>query len=222
MFNKEYYLKNRKKILAVNKKWHLKNKEKIALYVKEWAIKNKEKRLITLKAWKLKNKNKIKKKRRLHYLKNKKHTLLINKQWAIKNNEKKLLLWRNYYYRNTKKLNKNRVKRSIKQYKTDESYRLIQLVRGRINQVLKNKNLKKVDKSINLLGMNGYNFKKYIENKFKPGMSWEKRSLIHIDHIIPCASFDLKDPKQQAKCFHYTNLQPLWAKENLSKGAKIL
>jgi hypothetical protein len=37
-----------------------------------------------------------------------------------------------------------------------------------------------------------------LESKFKPGMSWEKRGLIHIDHIIPCASFDLKDPKQQA------------------------
>jgi len=53
-------------------------------------------------------------------------------------------------------------------------------------------------------------------------MSWEKRSLIHIDHIIPCKSFDLSDPKQQVKCFHYTNLQPLWSYENLFKAAKIL
>jgi len=44
----------------------------------------------------------------------------------------------------------------------------------------------------------------------------------HIDHIRPCASFDLTDPEQQRACFHYTNLQWLPAKENLSKGAKIL
>ena len=44
----------------------------------------------------------------------------------------------------------------------------------------------------------------------------------HIDHITPIASFNLTDPRQQAKCFHYTNLQPLWAYENLSKGAKII
>jgi len=53
-------------------------------------------------------------------------------------------------------------------------------------------------------------------------MTKENHGKWHIDHIIPCALFDLSDSKQQAKCFHYTNLQPLWAHENLSKGAKIL
>jgi hypothetical protein len=51
-------------------------------------------------------------------------------------------------------------------------------------------------------------------------MNWQNYGQWHIDHIRPCASFDLKDPIEQAKCFNYTNLQPLWAKENLSKGAK--
>ena len=52
-------------------------------------------------------------------------------------------------------------------------------------------------------------------------MSWDKINLIHIDHIIPCSSFDLSDPKQQKICFHYTNLQPLWAVDNLKKGARL-
>lgn len=44
-------------------------------------------------------------------------------------------------------------------------------------------------------------------------MTWEnhKHCGWHLDHIIPCSSFDLSDPEQQNKCFHYTNLQPLWA-----------
>lgn len=43
----------------------------------------------------------------------------------------------------------------------------------------------------------------------------------HVDHIIPCSSFDLTDIKQQKICFHYTNLQPLWAIDNLKKSNKI-
>ena len=55
-------------------------------------------------------------------------------------------------------------------------------------------------------------------------MSWNNHGKFgwHMDHIKPCASFDLTDPKQQEECFHYSNYQPLWWNENLSKGAKVL
>jgi hypothetical protein len=49
-----------------------------------------------------------------------------------------------------------------------------------------------------------------------------KKAAWHVDHIIPCSSFDLTDSEQQKKCFHYTNLQPLWAIDNLKKSNKIL
>ena len=51
-------------------------------------------------------------------------------------------------------------------------------------------------------------------------MSWDNYGKWHIDHVRPCSSFDLTDAKQQEECFHYTNLQPLWAAENLQKGSK--
>ena len=75
------------------------------------------------------------------------------------------------------------------------------------------KNLKKSKSSIELLGCNVDFLKEYIESKFTSGMSWDNRGIHgwHIDHILPCASFDLSDPEQQKQCFHYTNLQPLWA-----------
>ena len=50
------------------------------------------------------------------------------------------------------------------------------------------------------------------------GMSWENHGDWHVDHIRPCCSYDLTIEEEQKKCFHYTNLQPLWAEENLSKG----
>jgi hypothetical protein len=65
--------------------------------------------------------------------------------------------------------------------------------------------------------------KQYIETLFKPGMTWGNHGNFgwHLDHIIPCSSFDLTDVEQQKKCFHYTNLQPLWAKDNIKKGSKL-
>ena len=74
-----------------------------------------------------------------------------------------------------------------------------------------------------LLGVSMNEVRAYLELQFKSGMTWENYGYKgwHIDHIIPCASFDLTDPEQQRRCFHYTNLQPLWWHENLAKGDKL-
>ena len=60
----------------------------------------------------------------------------------------------------------------------------------------------------------------HLESKFKPWMTRENHGLWHIDHIIPCTRFNLTSAAQQRICFHYSNLQPLWAYENFSKGTK--
>ena len=75
--------------------------------------------------------------------------------------------------------------------------------------------------TIQLLGCNAAELKLHLESKFTVGMTWENHSQFgwHIDHILPCASFALTDPEQQKKCFHYTNLQPLWWVDNIKKGA---
>lgn len=58
----------------------------------------------------------------------------------------------------------------------------------------------------------------WLEVQFKPGMSWENYGLVwHVDHKRPCNTFDLNDPVQQRQCFHWSNLQPLFAQENLTK-----
>jgi hypothetical protein len=94
-------------------------------------------------------------------------------------------------------------------------------LRIRVYKALKQNN--KSLKTLELLGCTIEFFKEYLESKFLFGMSWENYGVYgwHIDHIKPCASFDLSDPKQQQECFHYTNLQPLWAIDNLKKGKKL-
>jgi len=80
----------------------------------------------------------------------------------------------------------------------------------------------KVASTEELLGCSFDVFVEHLQSQFKDGMSWDNRGRAgwHIDHIRPCASFDLSDPDQQRQCFHYTNMQPLWAADNLSKGSK--
>ena len=75
-----------------------------------------------------------------------------------------------------------------------------------------------------LLGITMKELKVYLEKQFKTGMTWENYGFygFHIDHIRPLSSFDFTKPEERKKAFHYTNLQPLWAKENMSKGAKYL
>ena len=107
---------------------------------------------------------------------------------------------------------------ALRRYHTNINYRLAQLLRRRLRHAIK-ENIKYINSKL-LLGCSIDYLKKYLENKFKPGMSWNNHGKWHIDHIKPCASFDLSKPEEQRKCFHYTNLQPLWAKDNLIKGSR--
>ena len=75
-------------------------------------------------------------------------------------------------------------------------------------------------RTMKLIGCDIPHLIKHLESNFKDGMTWDNYGKWHVDHIQPCISFDLEDINQQKKCFHYTNLQPLWAKENWLKGDK--
>ncbi|WOB24759.1 MULTISPECIES: hypothetical protein [Xanthomonas] len=59
----------------------------------------------------------------------------------------------------------------------------------------------------------------HLENQFLPGMSWDNYGAWHVDHIQPCAAFDQQNPQQFASCWALSNLRPLWAADNIKKGA---
>ncbi len=103
----------------------------------------------------------------------------------------------------------------------DLNYRILDNLRARLTQAIYNNN--KSGSAINDLGCSIDELKVYLSSKFQPGMTWDNwgRNGWHIDHIIPLSSFDLTDPEQFKKACHYTNLQPLWAIDNLKKGANI-
>lgn len=133
------------------------------------------------------------------------------KQW-VKDNPDKI---------NTPERRKQRCEYQKNRRDTIPAYKIANNLRTRVRHALNGNS--KVASTMELVGCTPDELKKYLEDKFEEGMSWDiyGHSTFHIDHIIPCASFDLTDPEQQKTCFHYTNLQPLWATENMQKSDKL-
>lgn len=100
-------------------------------------------------------------------------------------------------------------------------YHVKQSLRHRLYIALKG--LSKSARTFELLDMALPEFRIYLQGQFQPGMTWENYGPVwHLDHVRPCASFDLRDLAQQRECFNWSNYQPLFAKENLQKGAKYV
>jgi len=115
------------------------------------------------------------------------------------------------------------VQYTLNRLKTDPAYRLQYVCRRRLLSALKAQGARKCGKLVDLVGCTPQELRDWLESQFAPGMSWDNHGVHgwHVDHIRPCASFDLTDPAQQRECFHYTNLQPLWAKENRAKWDRL-
>lgn len=109
-------------------------------------------------------------------------------------------------------------RRSYLAIRADPNRKIKITLRTRIQKVLKGQ--RKYEKTMKLVGCSIPELRQHLESQFLPGMNWENHGVFgwHVDHIKPCSSFDLTDPEQQKLCFHYTNLQPLWALDNIKKG----
>jgi len=117
----------------------------------------------------------------------------------------------------------DRNKRIAHRKKTDIGFKILNLLQGRVLSAIKHQSTKKAYHTEELIGCKIDFLLKYIESKFFSGMTWENhgrgKGKWHIDHITPCASFDLTKPEEQKKCFHYTNMQPLWESDNIVKSS---
>jgi len=123
---------------------------------------------------------------------------------------------REIYNKNKDKINETRRKTLQERRDKDPKYRAMMALHCRLYIAVKEKK----GKTLELTGCCKEQLITHLESKFTEGMSWENYGKWHIDHIRPCASFDLVEPEEQKKCFHWTNLQPLWAQDNMRKGAK--
>lgn len=174
-----------------------------------------------MKEYKRKNKERIAKNNHDNYILRKPFLSEENKKYRKENALRISKQRKQYRTENRAKITAYFVNR----YRTDPIYRLKQRYRNQINKLIKRNFTTKAASSSKLLGCSPQELKIHLELKFQYGMSWENHGFgenkWHIDHIIPCDSFDLTSPDEQRICFHYTNLQPLWQSQNLSKSNKI-
>jgi hypothetical protein len=186
--------------IAVGKKYYQDHREEIL----ERSKRNRKKLRENQRLWRNKNPN-------------------YNKEYRNKNRDKIVAANSRWYKRNIdRERAKGRVRAKLRRfiYAGDAGYAIECRLRSRILGALRDQGVKKSSKTEALLGCTIAFAKKHIESHFLPGMPWGNRSKWHIDHIKPCVRFDLTDPAQQLECFHFTNLQPLWEHDNLSKHDK--
>jgi hypothetical protein len=142
---------------------------------------------------------------------------LKNRAWYTDNKDKFKHSDKQWLKRNVDRVI-NRSNAYCKQRRiSDPSFAIAKSIRSRLYKCLSSKR----PSTKSLIGCSYSDLVSYLESLFKPGMSWANRSQWHIDHIAPLASFDLTDPEQFKKACHYTNLQPLWAEENMIKSDKL-
>lgn len=174
---------------------------------------NAEKRKISIKNWYNKNSNYNKN----YYKNNTEKINKLNKNWYELNKNKHSENKKIWIEKNKDKIKEYYNNRIKQQRKTQPLKKLTFNVRTRLYSVLKNK----TKKSFNIIGCSPESLKVYLENQFTEGMTWDLMGkYIHIDHIIPLSSANTEE--EIYKLCHYTNLQPLWAKDNLKKSNKIL
>ena len=205
----------------------------------------KEEKAAYMREWRRKNKEKVKESNKKYRNKHKEEAIEYHKQWRNENREKLREYYQKKYKENPERYkvsndkyrlkNENKIKTKQKAYREahvnertlyetkrreEPIYKLKQNIRCLIKNTFKKKHYKKNTKTEIILGCSLDDFIEYLKSKFQEGMTLENHGEWHIDHIVPISM--AKTEEEVLKLNHYTNLQPLWAKDNLKKGAKYL
>ena len=161
--------------------------------------------------------------RKDNYLQNREKKIKKSTEYRNKNKEK-IQEYNKTYFPIYRLLNKEKINKYIRdKRKNDPNFRISGLLRGRIKDFLKSN--QRIDHTMNLLGCSLKFLKEYlqqtaIQNGYLDfNINDYSGKEYHIDHIIPCSSFNLSKEEEQRKCFHWSNLQILSSTQNLKKGS---
>ena len=209
-YQKEYYQKNRERLLRNGKKWREENKEHHNEYCREYNKRNREKVYEHNKKWKKENKERITQYHKRYREANLEELIQYQKEWYEANKDR--VLQQQYEYHKER-------------YQNDPAYRLRRLVSTAIANALRNNNSSKEGSSTwDALSYTPQQLREHLEAQFEEGMTWDNVSEWHIDHIYPQSKlpYESMNDENFKIAWDLRNLRPLWAAENLSKSDKII
>lgn len=186
------------------------------LHQRIYANTHKEERKAYRKKYWKENSEKLSSKNKLYYKSNKENILEQKKKYYAQLKTKIRKSQKEYYLSNRASIQKKQRTYERERRKKDSNFRLRLSLRKRLYQAIKGQY--KAGSAVKDLGCSIEYLKVFLEAKFFDGMTWKNYGAWHIDHIVPLASFDLANREQFLKACHYTNLQPLWAEDNITKG----
>lgn len=211
--------KNPEKRRARQRALRAANREKVLEYQKAWREKHPDRvREYERRYWEA-NPEKAAEKSRRQYQKDPEKAKQAVREWRRAHPAESVAYTQKYQKSHPDKVREFKRLGAANRRKKDPRFRAVLNLRRRVLLALSG--LCKSQRTLALIGCTVEEWGSHLESQFKPGMTWENYGLVwHIDHIRPCASFDLSDPVQQSACFNWSNTQPLFALENLKKGAK--
>ena len=207
------------KTLTIDKFKHFKDRGEDAIkpFCLECSIQENKKYKEYKKQYFQNNKKRLTEKNKNYSLKNKEKLSKYYKNYNEKRKEQTKIYKKNYYEKNKELINK----KLLDAKKKNPNIKIAHSLRNRIIKVLNG--ISKSSNTIDLLGCTIEEFNSFLEKQFTKEMNWNNYGTYwHIDHIKPCAIYDLTIIENQKECFNYKNLRPLEAIENLKKGKKLL
>ena len=219
MVRKKYYTEEERKAgaLANAKIWKKNNPDKVEASRKRWRERNPERRRTISLNYARNNKEKISQYQKIWAERKKAARKKVGYKPKSSARPKK------EYTDANKRLERDKYNAWRKEkLKSDINFKIAARLSSSLNKILKKENVSKNNKTLKLLGIKIKYFRKYLEHRFKPEMTWENHGKVwHLDHIIPVSAIDLSKDENLKFAFHYRNFQPMFAKDNIKKSNNI-